>query len=1058
VIKLHRLKVDGFRQLREIDLAIPDRCQVLVEGENEAGKSTLFEAVYFALYGDSITRATQEDLISNRLLQGYVALEFSADGARLEVLRQLRRSKSRTVSQAQLRVTRADGTVEEVNRATDVNREILAYLHGLDAEALRHSCYVEQKGLDRFASELTPDKRQNILLKLLDQDRLLFIRKHFARARPDEREIERVRRLVKLARTWRDLRECGEKIETARRRLTLLDLADTLQQLAEQSRKFQKESERHEALSADARKIEARISTVGRWQDAAGFVRQLADARGRVIDLERRREKVNARLAELARLENETLPAQRAQKTKKSQAVEAISRYMEKDQTRGESIANVQRLREIQTWEVHSEALRGQIRDIRVRLEQKKVDARQIGERLEQARQARARADKAAVLRAWARAKLQVAADQQQLHADLAALNLQIEQGQAQYKAATDTAAQFSRRRWLALAPSFLGAILLLVALVIGIGFARLAAPLGLVAVGLALTGVVLLGVGVWVFMRAARQMRMVQAQAGQHDATVRELQNRRAGTAAQVEVFERQAEGILAVPRARLIESGLVEPEPPEDADTQAAEYEAQAAGIPSNVDELERAARDADKSVTETEQEMVPLSATLRERDAQLASRLRAESLSEYGDVPQAIVRAQAEADDCLRQRDMATDQLKILLTEEYLSMAPAELADRLKREAGELAGTIRSNEEKLHERSQLEAEGAGVAANISEEQERIDQAGVHLQDANRLDPSIPLPRPGEEGQAITDLTGRVKEANLAALRSEHHRLIEDAGAAAQAAKQAKLSENTLSSRVWSLLGDLGIVRDESMTLDDALQRLSELPQPDPRRRAMLEGELRQLQVEESRAKRDCAELVSELNISPETIDETTETARLDELLKQQRVCRLADAVLDCTRRNLLDRLLPDTLEHARRFLPLLTNGRYFDAELDDRSFQLRVWDAQFNRMVQRELFSGGAQDQFALALRLGFAIATLPQEMGAAPAFIFLDEPVASFDRMRREAFVNLVREGEIGRRFDQIFISEPEGIFPENPFPHFIRMQGGRIVEVKIPTGVHRNEPQ
>ena len=74
----------------------------------------------------------------------------------------------------------------------------------------------------------------------------------------------------------------------------------------------------------------------------------------------------------------------------------------------------------------------------------------------------------------------------------------------------------------------------------------------------------------------------------------------------------------------------------------------------------------------------------------------------------------------------------------------------------------------------------------------------------------------------------------------------------------------------------------------------------------------------------------------------------------------------------------------------------------------------------------------------------MAALPLELGAAPAFIFLDEPVASYDRTRRRAFVDLVRKGLIGQRFEQILVAEPEGIFPENPFLHYVRMENGRIV--------------
>ncbi len=42
MIRLTHLKVNGFKQLRDINLAFPARCCVLIEGLNEAGKSALF--------------------------------------------------------------------------------------------------------------------------------------------------------------------------------------------------------------------------------------------------------------------------------------------------------------------------------------------------------------------------------------------------------------------------------------------------------------------------------------------------------------------------------------------------------------------------------------------------------------------------------------------------------------------------------------------------------------------------------------------------------------------------------------------------------------------------------------------------------------------------------------------------------------------------------------------------------------------------------------------------------------------------------------------------------
>ena len=55
MIILKHLTVERFRLLREIDLHFPQRGSILIQGPNEAGKSTLFESIYFALYGESLT-------------------------------------------------------------------------------------------------------------------------------------------------------------------------------------------------------------------------------------------------------------------------------------------------------------------------------------------------------------------------------------------------------------------------------------------------------------------------------------------------------------------------------------------------------------------------------------------------------------------------------------------------------------------------------------------------------------------------------------------------------------------------------------------------------------------------------------------------------------------------------------------------------------------------------------------------------------------------------------------------------------------------------------------
>ena len=54
MIILKHLTVEHFRLLRRIDLHFPQRGSILIQGPNEAGKSTLFESIYFALYGEPL--------------------------------------------------------------------------------------------------------------------------------------------------------------------------------------------------------------------------------------------------------------------------------------------------------------------------------------------------------------------------------------------------------------------------------------------------------------------------------------------------------------------------------------------------------------------------------------------------------------------------------------------------------------------------------------------------------------------------------------------------------------------------------------------------------------------------------------------------------------------------------------------------------------------------------------------------------------------------------------------------------------------------------------------
>src|SRR5579884_3070691 len=167
-------------------------------------------------------------------------------------------------------------------------------------------------------------------------------------------------------------------------------------------------------------------------------------------------------------------------------------------------------------------------------------------------------------------------------------------------------------------------------------------------------------------------------------------------------------------------------------------------------------------------------------------------------------------------------------------------------------------------------------------------------------------------------------------------------------------------------------------------------------------------------------------------------------------------AQGIIAIARDRLVQRVLPNTVRHMQLLLPLLTAGRYRDAAITD-DYRIRVWDERAGRYVAKHLFSGGTRDQFSLALRLAFALATLPAERGARPGFLFLDEPLSAFDAPRARALVELLTTGYVAQHFAQIFVISHGGPFDRHAFPYTIRLANGRVVDSSLPSAPAASAP-
>lgn len=163
----------------------------------------------------------------------------------------------------------------------------------------------------------------------------------------------------------------------------------------------------------------------------------------------------------------------------------------------------------------------------------------------------------------------------------------------------------------------------------------------------------------------------------------------------------------------------------------------------------------------------------------------------------------------------------------------------------------------------------------------------------------------------------------------------------------------------------------------------------------------------------------------------------------------------------RDRLTRKLQPRIEHyMQQLVPLLTGGRYRDVHLvgwleeaseqGDAMLRLRVWDSVAGAYVNKSALSAGAADQLSLALRLAFAIASLPRELRAAPGFLILDEPLNNSDRARTQALARMITGETLGQHFEQILLISQSSAFESSMFPYHIMLDGGSVVESTLPT--------
>lgn len=105
MLRLEHLSVNNFKHLRDVELRLPQAGSILVEGRNEAGKTTLFEAIFFALFGRTLVSGTSsQDLVAYDATEAIVELTITTRDCRFVIQRRVKRTKTSGSTNARLRI------------------------------------------------------------------------------------------------------------------------------------------------------------------------------------------------------------------------------------------------------------------------------------------------------------------------------------------------------------------------------------------------------------------------------------------------------------------------------------------------------------------------------------------------------------------------------------------------------------------------------------------------------------------------------------------------------------------------------------------------------------------------------------------------------------------------------------------------------------------------------------------------------------------------------------------------------------------------------------------
>ncbi|MFQ5594678.1 MAG: AAA family ATPase [Anaerolineae bacterium] len=999
MIRIQRIRANNFKQLREIDLFLPPQGRFLIQGKNEAGKSTLFEAVFFGIFGTALVTETGtrrlDDLIRYGVEQAYVELWLDAPGRVLKVQRTIVRDKP---NEWLLDIVTPEST-EEVRGNRVVNDRIVDEL-GFDAEALLNTAFVEQKKLDKLEG-MARAQREQSLMKLLNLEQMTNLESEFKLRAEDRLSLQRAEQRAELARVQAELPKKQHKLDEIEHQLLFIELKRSLEATLRERAALNRLSDEVAGLEARRAEIATRVEQAERLREGLQTAREVYTLRERSADAAQEIQRLEQALAETEKLRDETLPD--------------LAKEREALQLLRDRLGRVAELETAQQhWQTRVDELDGRLATYKEMSDQLAVARTRQHELRTAVQEEQAQLDEADYLTNAYRVR--------EALRDWMAAQEMMETPALQAAAldeARDQQAALSRRlRWEVIG---LGA-----GIVLAILLTRIMPPL---AIPLLMIAGLLLGILAWRVLDATRALSAVAEQIGRLQGEQAAREAAAAQNLAKVEAAEQRLHALNVVVPSGLERSRQALTE----LDERLGEHTLE--DLQTDADAARERLAGTTALINEVTREVERLTQTLGTIDAPAIQQELREARRQAGKT-EATLRTQRER--------------------------AAKLAEALNEEpdAGLVQGRLGALENEISNVKRRIAAAGKTEAELASRQDTLNELWVRIESLYSDLTDLGLQLPAWDRAAAADvittagqtLRAAYEEAGGDQVRQELQQIQTSIGRKEGERNTRREQADAHLTQARSLMERLELTDGfpDEPTNDDLktwVKRISHLDVVDEQ--ALL-SERNALRERVGFLREQVQSLESTLGLAGQPLDLEETKAELEAMRREMQVRQKAREIVELARRRVVEQILPSTMEHMRRVLPALTMQRYYDAELTD-DYRIRVWDeraGQGGDWKEKNIFSGGTKDQFSLGLRLAFALATLPEERGSAPSFIFLDEPLSSFDNERARALLHLLTQGEIAQSFDQVFLISHVRVNPDL-FNYHLTIDQGRIVESDLP---------